>query len=540
RRAPGLRDQVPAGEGRRRGRGDPSARLRPARLDLDRRPRPPADAVRAHRRLPGAGRVEAAEGRPDLRVLGARGLPAADRGLPALQAPDGAPSRAPLVGAQARPRPGGEEARSRRDPRARRAADALLRGRRRRGDVELEAREADPRGPVRGRRHRGRGPRRVPAAVRPAGAGDPPRAARRADADGGGVPPRLRAAGGTGPRRADRVGHRRALPLPGRRQGDAADRGRAPRRGPRAPGRGRRPRPAGGRARGRRGRRGAAGRRAGLPVRQPRLGPRVPRARLRLHARDRGVQARPAASVRLLRPAVPPARPARRPRRPQVGPRRGSAARPRLPPRAEGAAVRSTRGGARPGAPAPRRRARSRYRRPVRPVSVQEARRIAVRAQLLDGSATDVLGTVRRLGFLQLDPIATVAPPQYLVLWSRLGRYARGELDRLVWETRDLVEFDAFLYPAEWLPVLRARMRRRPGGSARDRWVADFLRENAGFRRYVLRELERRGPLLSRDIEDHAGFRREGHRWWGGRKMALMLELLAHRGEVAVAGRQGT
>jgi len=171
---------------------------------------------------------------------------------------------------------------------------------------------------------------------------------------------------------------------------------------------------------------------------------------------------------------------------------------------------------------------------------VQEARRIAVRAQLLDGSATDVLGTVRRLGFLQLDPIATVAPPQYLVLWSRLGRYDRGELDRLVWETRDLVEFDAFLYPAEWLPVLRARMRRRPGGSARDRWVADFLRENAGFRRYVLRELERRGPLLSRDIEDHAGFRREGHRWWGGRKMALMLELLAHRGEVAVAGRQGT
>ena len=38
------------------------------------------------------------------------------------------------------------------------------------------------------------------------------------------------------------------------------------------------------------------------------------------------------------------------------------------------------------------------------PVGQAEARRIAVRSQLLDGSATDVLDTVRRLGFLQLDP----------------------------------------------------------------------------------------------------------------------------------------
>jgi len=170
---------------------------------------------------------------------------------------------------------------------------------------------------------------------------------------------------------------------------------------------------------------------------------------------------------------------------------------------------------------------------------VEEARRIAVRTQLLDGSANGVLDTVRRLGFLQLDPISTVAPPQYLVLWSRLGQYEREELDRLVWKERKLVEFDAFLYPVEELPVLRARMRRRPKESARDRWVADFLRENAGFRRYVLRELERRGPLLSREIEDHKNFKREDHRWWGSRKMGLLLEILSVRGEVAVAGRQG-
>ena len=66
-------------------------------------------------------------------------------------------------------------------------------------------------------------------------------------------------------------------------------------------------------------------------------------------------------------------------------------------------------------------------------VTPAEARRIAVRAQMLDGSAQGVLDTVRRLGRLQIDPISTVAPPQYLVLWSRLGPYDRTELDRLLW-----------------------------------------------------------------------------------------------------------
>ena len=167
------------------------------------------------------------------------------------------------------------------------------------------------------------------------------------------------------------------------------------------------------------------------------------------------------------------------------------------------------------------------------------ARRIAVRAQLLDGSATDVLSTVRRLGFLQLDPISTVAPPQHLVLWSRLGPHDRSELDRLLWEERKLVEWDAFLWPVEDLPLLLARMRQKPGASGLQRRLVDYLRENASFRRYVLRELERRGPLLSREIDDHPSMRREDHRWWGSRKMGLMLQVLNARGEVAVVGRRG-
>src|SRR5262245_39292477 len=112
----------------------------------------------------------------------------------------------------------------------------------------------------------------------------------------------------------------------------------------------------------------------------------------------------------------------------------------------------------------------------MRLVSRDEARRVAIRTQLLDGSATNVLDPVRRLGFLQLDPIATVAPAQHLVLWSRLGGYDTAELDRLLWEERSLFEFNAYVYPIETLPLVQAQMRRwrRSTRYSSERWVRAF------------------------------------------------------------------
>jgi len=172
-------------------------------------------------------------------------------------------------------------------------------------------------------------------------------------------------------------------------------------------------------------------------------------------------------------------------------------------------------------------------------VSLAEARRIAVRSQALDGSATDVLDTVRRLGFLQIDPISSIATPQTLVLWSRLGHYDTGELDRLLWEERKLFEWGAFIWPIEDYPLIRARMRRRRGAQMYERRGTEFLRTNARFKRHLLRELERSGPLLSREIEADLMVSRDPHEWWGSRKVTLMLELLEGRGVVAIVGRQG-
>jgi uncharacterized protein YcaQ len=177
----------------------------------------------------------------------------------------------------------------------------------------------------------------------------------------------------------------------------------------------------------------------------------------------------------------------------------------------------------------------------VKASNLQQARRVAVRAQLLDGSATSILGTVRRLGFLQMDPISTIAPPQHLVLFSRLGPFDTGELDRLIWDERKLFEYDAFIYPVEDLALIRARMTRmrRANSLARHKWVRDFLATNARFRRHVLRELERNGPMLSRDLQHDLMPSGHDHRWWGDRQVRLMLEILAGRGDIGVAGRVG-
>jgi uncharacterized protein YcaQ len=96
------------------------------------------------------------------------------------------------------------------------------------------------------------------------------------------------------------------------------------------------------------------------------------------------------------------------------------------------------------------------------------------------------------------------------------------------------------VYPIESLPLLRALMRRNRRATAlvRDRWRREFVQQNAAFRRYVLRELERRGPLLSRELDDRSVHGRDEHRWCGSRYVGRMLQTLHVYGEIAVVGRR--
>jgi len=177
----------------------------------------------------------------------------------------------------------------------------------------------------------------------------------------------------------------------------------------------------------------------------------------------------------------------------------------------------------------------------VKTLTRREAARVAVMAQSLDADRPkDVYDAVRRLGRVQMDPTAVVARTEHLVLYSRVGRFERAHLERLMWKDRKLFEYWAFIVPMADLPIYRRTMDDMLNGRSRwSRYLTRWMRDNAAFRRTVLRELARRGPLKSRDIEDTSNIAYESSGWNGNRNVGRMLDALWATGEVAIVGREG-
>ena len=166
-----------------------------------------------------------------------------------------------------------------------------------------------------------------------------------------------------------------------------------------------------------------------------------------------------------------------------------------------------------------------------------QARRIAVRAQLLDAPRpTDLVEVVRKLTLLQIDPTSAIAPSADLVAWSRLGSTYRPEdLRRALEKDRTLFEHNALVRPMSDLGVLLAFSRTSRSHERTNAWI----RDNDRFRRDILELLRTSGPLGSRDIPDTSVVPWASTGWTNHRNVTQMLEFLMMRGEVAIAGRVG-
>jgi uncharacterized protein len=174
----------------------------------------------------------------------------------------------------------------------------------------------------------------------------------------------------------------------------------------------------------------------------------------------------------------------------------------------------------------------------VRRLTKPQARRIAVRAQLLDARRpTDLLTVVQQLTFLQIDPTAAIAASADLVAWSRLGSlYQPADLQQALEQDRTLFEHNALVRPMSDLGLYLAREGRT---NREHEGTRAWIRENDRFRRDVLKLLGSSGPLTSRDIPDTCVVPWASSGWTNNRNVTQMLEFLMMRGEVAIGGRVG-
>ena len=176
-------------------------------------------------------------------------------------------------------------------------------------------------------------------------------------------------------------------------------------------------------------------------------------------------------------------------------------------------------------------------------ISLQDARRIAVRAQLLGRDRpTGLVEMVRKLTLLQIDPTAAIAPTADLVSWSRLGpSYPPADLLTAL-RKRELVELAATIRPAEDMALYRAEMaavRHRPVTAEWQKRHREFVDGNAACRKDILARLTGEGPLPSRKLPDTCVVPWKSTGWTNDQNVIRLLDAMAARGEVAVAGRLG-
>jgi uncharacterized protein YcaQ len=173
----------------------------------------------------------------------------------------------------------------------------------------------------------------------------------------------------------------------------------------------------------------------------------------------------------------------------------------------------------------------------VRRLDRDEARQLAVRAQLLDATKpTDLVDLVDQLTLLQVDPTAAIAPNADLVAWSRLGpSYQPADLTQALEKDRTLFELRAYVRP---MTAVALHVPEDTGYSAHPK-IQSWLTANDRFRRDIIARLRDAGPLLSRDLPDTSQVPWGSTGWTNDRNVTQMLELLSARGEVAVAGRVG-
>ncbi len=162
-----------------------------------------------------------------------------------------------------------------------------------------------------------------------------------------------------------------------------------------------------------------------------------------------------------------------------------------------------------------------------RPPTLEQLRRHAIARTLF--KPTTLLGAIRRLGFVQADPMRAPARAQDLILMHRVKGYRAGDLEARY--ARLPVEEDCFVnygfLPREHLPLLHPRTPKRSWDAATQARAAELL----DF-------VRTRGRTHPRDVLEVFSHGRMAGYWGGELNVSTqLLDGLHYRGQLRVARR---
>ena len=153
------------------------------------------------------------------------------------------------------------------------------------------------------------------------------------------------------------------------------------------------------------------------------------------------------------------------------------------------------------------------------------------------GQGADLRGVIERLGFVQVDAIATVARAHHMILHARRPAYRPRALTLLHDRDRGVFEHwthDASLVPTRLFPHWRLKFRRHEERLAARRraWGRTGFEDKLDV---VLRRIAEHGPCSSSDVGE--GEARASGGWWDWHPSKAALEHLWRTGRLAVARR---
>ena len=174
-------------------------------------------------------------------------------------------------------------------------------------------------------------------------------------------------------------------------------------------------------------------------------------------------------------------------------------------------------------------------------ISAEEARLISLNAQGFSykrtagkASASELNSVMDAMKVVQLDAVPIVVRTQYLPFFSRLGNYDMSLYEEIAYKKDQWFELwahEASIAPVKNEPFFRFIKERAKRG---DTWKGLYkvAKEEPEYVKTVLKEVEQRGPLEAKHLNDPRYINQSG---WGSRSVGqLALNWLYRIGEVGI------